>query len=87
MTIKVAFMAMRKASQHPWKERGNAEGMLYSTVQCRVMNAILTLGQTKAEKLIPSNLYPVRIQASYRRATDGLNFPTGLCVGFSIGQF
>lgn len=27
MTFKVAFMAIRKVSNHPWKERGNAEGM------------------------------------------------------------
>lgn len=27
MTFKVVFMAMREASNHPWKERGNAERM------------------------------------------------------------
>lgn len=87
MTIKVVFMAMNKASQHPWKKRGNAEGMLYSTVQCRVMNAIMTLRQIKVKQPVPSILYPIRLQASYRELLMALISPQPCVQDFLLACF
>jgi len=63
---------VRKAPQHPCKERGDAEGMLWA----------LRLGWRKPYwswgRPQQSNLHAARVQASYRRATAGLHLPTAL---------